>query len=138
LRLSSKRWSFQPGQVAYIRLVFSNAVPLNNAYAFFVHEEDSDSHLMFGFKSAEGKALQPSIENHIDLEEYIPGDMKPGVYSLDKINFETASGHTVDAKMEADQASFEVVPAQEHAPVVKGGVGRTTERLQDSYGAGIG
>lgn len=73
---------------------------------------------MFGFESTEGKSLQPSTETHIDFEQHIPGDMKPGVYTLDKINFETASGHTVDAKMETDKASFEVVPAQELAPLV--------------------
>lgn len=117
--LSSKKWGFLPGQMAYLVLSFGNAMPVKNAQVFFVHEEDENQHLYFWFAAEENNAVQSSEATTLYFERSIPDDMKPGTYVLDKVNFETAGGNTIDAKMETEGASFEVLAEPEHPPVVK-------------------
>lgn len=124
--LASKPWGFLPGQLAYIVLTFSHAMPIKNAQAFFVHEEDENQHLYFrfssddfNFSSEEEQFLQGSQLRNLYFERTIPVDMKPGTYVLDKVNFETASGNTVDAEMSTERASFVLIAEPTNAPVIQ-------------------
>jgi hypothetical protein len=44
---------FQPGEQVYVRLIFQSGVPIKNAVLIFVHKEDKNEHIMFGFKSGD-------------------------------------------------------------------------------------
>ena len=111
---------FQPGEDVYIRLTFQNAVPLDNAYIIFVHEEAENEHIVFGLASEYTNVpIQPRPGRILTLAVAIPKDQKPGVYALDKINFETFSGNTLDYKGDVGTPKFEVVPEYTFAPLVE-------------------
>ena len=111
---------FQPGEQAYLRIVFQNVLPIDDVQIVFVHEEDENEHILF---SAAGKysdkPLAPSEETKLYFEEAIPKDLKPGVYSLDTINFKTFSGQTLDYRGDIGTPKFEVIPEREFAPLVE-------------------
>lgn len=109
---------FQPGEQVYVRLVFQNVVPIKNAYIVFMHQEDENEQIVFGFK-AEEQPLEPNPKRLIDIAPFIEKDKKPGVYALDKINFETFSGKTLDYQGNVGTPKFKVIPEREVAPVVE-------------------
>lgn len=84
----------------------------------FVHEEDEDEHVLFGF-STDDLPLAPNPRRQIDFAKLIEKDQRPGVYVLDKITFETFGGKTLDHEGNIVKPKFEVVPEQERAPMVK-------------------
>ncbi len=102
---------FQPGEQVYVRLIFQSGVPIKNAILIFVHKEDKNEHIMFGFKSGdEDTPIQPTMGNLLDLAVTITKNTKPGEYLLEKINFETYSGRTLDPQGELPGSRFEVIP----------------------------
>ena len=111
---------FQPGEQVYVRLGFQHVVPIKNAFIVFVHEEDEDQHIAFGFKSGdESKPIQPSQGGRLlDFAKTIERETRPGVYRLDKINFETFSGETKDYQGQFAIPRFEVIPERDFAPIV--------------------
>src|SRR5215213_566674 len=111
---------FQPGEYVYVRIVFQHGVPIKNAYVVFVHKEDENEHVVFGFKAAaEEEPLAPDPGRVLDLAVLIEKDKKPGVYVLDKINFESFSGNTLNYQGDIKLQSFEVMPEHDGAPVVE-------------------
>ena len=111
---------FQPGERVYIRLGFQNEVPIKNAVLVFVHEEDEDEHVVFGFKTAEDDPpMAPNRQRLVPSAETIKKGQKPGVYALDKINFETFGGRTVDPDRSTIAIPrFEIIPEKDIAPIV--------------------
>ena len=110
---------FQPGQAVYIRFAFQNAVPLDNVFIVFVHEEEENEHIVFGLASEyTNEPIQPRPERILPLTVTIRKDQKPGVYALDKINFQTFSGNTLDYQGHVGTPKFEVIPEQAFAPLV--------------------
>ncbi len=55
----------------------------------------------------------------LDFGQTVPGDQKPGVYALDRINFETFGGQTLDHRGDVGTPKFEVVEEPEFAPIVE-------------------
>jgi hypothetical protein len=53
------------------------------------------------------------------LSVTISKDQKPGVYALDKINFQTFSGNTLDYQGNVGTPKFEVIPELTFAPLVE-------------------
>ena len=110
--------SFQPGEQVYVRLVFQNVVPIKNAFVFFVHEEDENEHVALGFQGQDGDhPIAPNQKRVLDFAVTIPRDTKPGVYALDKINFETFGGNSLDYQGNVGPVRFAVIPEHEIAPV---------------------
>ena len=104
----------------YVRLIFQSGVPIKNAVLIFVHKEDKNEHIMFGFKSGdEDTPIQPTMGSLLDLAVTITKNTKPGEYLLEKINFETYSGRTLDPQGELPGSRFEVIPEHEVAPKVE-------------------
>ncbi len=110
---------FQPGEKALVRLVFRSGVLINSIFVVFVHEEDENAELDEWISSRdENKPIKPSRQITIEFELSIEKDTKPGVYTLDKIRFETFSGNTLDYQGDIGPQKFEVVPEREIAPTV--------------------
>jgi len=111
---------FQPGEHVYVRIAFQHGVPIRNAYIVFVHVDDDDEHIVCGFRAKEeDEPLAPAPGRFITLMAIVEEDKKPGVYVLDKINFETYSGNTLDYQGDIEKSSFEVIPEHTAAPVVE-------------------
>ena len=111
---------FQPGEHVYVRIAFQHGAPISNAYIVFVHKDDDDEHIVCGFRAeAEDEPLAPDPGRIIELMAIVEEDKKPGVYVLDKINFETYSGNTLDYQGDIEPPSFEVIPEDTAAPVVE-------------------
>jgi hypothetical protein len=110
---------FQPGERVYVRLRFQSAVPIKNALLVFVHEEDDNEHVVFGFKTEDDLPLAPNPKSLLEFAVLITEGQKPGVYTPDKINFETFGGRTVDRAGTIEMPRFEVIPEHDIDPVVE-------------------
>ncbi len=118
--MAQKVKQFQPGQEVYIRFTFQNAVPLDNVFIVFVHEEEENEHIVFGLASEyTNEPIQPRPGRILPLSVTIPKDQKPGVYALNKINFQTFSGNTLDYQGDVGTPKFEVIPELTFAPLVE-------------------
>jgi hypothetical protein len=113
--------TFRPGDEVYVRLVFQNVVSLKNAFVFFVHEQDENEHIMIGFASRDDEkpAVRPGIQTIMDFSATIKPNQKPGVYALDRINFETFGGQTLDHRGDVGTPRFRVEPEPEFAPIME-------------------
>lgn len=111
---------FQPGEEVFVRLSFQAVVPIRDGHLVFVHEEDENEHILMGFGVGEGQSLKPAIRTTLDFSKLLEGDAKPGVYALDKINFQTFGGDTRDHRGDVGTPKFEVIPEHHWAPVVEG------------------
>ena len=110
---------FQPGDEAYVRLAFQHRVAIQDATVVFVHEEDKNAHIMFWVESIDpNEPIPPAMLTSLNFGVRIEKDQKPGVYVLDKINFHTFGGKTLDYQGDVGKPKFEVVPESEAAPVV--------------------
>jgi hypothetical protein len=110
---------FQPGQEVYVRLSFQAVVPIRDVQLVFVHEEDEDEHIIVSFDPNEGRSLKPAIRTTLDFSKLLEGGTKPGVYALDKINFQTFGGDSRDYRGDVGTPKFEVIPEYEWAPIVE-------------------
>lgn len=55
----------------------------------------------------------------LDFSKLLEKDTKPGVYALDRINFQTFSGDSRDYRGDTGTPKFEVIPEHEFAPIVE-------------------
>ncbi len=110
---------FQPGEEVYVRLAFQAVVPIKDGHLVFVHEEDEDEHIIVGFGAKEGRSLKPAIKTTLDFSTLLEEGTKPGVYALDKINFQTFGGDSRDYRGDIGTPKFEVIPEREWAPIVE-------------------
>ena len=122
---------FRRGDTLDVELVIKHRVGIRDGYIVFVHEDDEDTHLLFGFQGAEGKVkpLPASERTTLSLTPTIDDAQKGGVYELHKINFKTFDGSTLDAPIPGRRLfRFEVVDACDHtqdfadAPIDMGGI----------------
>jgi hypothetical protein len=112
---------FQPGDEIFVRISFQNVVSLKNAFIFFVHEEDENEHIMIGFgtRDEDEPAVKRSMRTVLDFSKTVEKDQKPGIYTLNRINFETFGGQTLDYRGDIEMTRFEVIPEPEFAPIVE-------------------
>jgi hypothetical protein len=110
---------FQPGEEVYVRLAFQAVVPIQDGHLVFVHEEDENEHIIMGFGLEEGSSLKPAILTTLDFSKLLEKGTKPGVYALDKINFQTFGGDSRDYRGDIGTPKFEVIPEHEFAPMVE-------------------
>lgn len=112
---------FQPGDEVYVRLVFQSVVSIKNAFIVFVHEQDEDHHIVIrtGERKEDVPLLKPAIQTALDFSKMIERDQKPGVYTLDKINFESFGGIPMDYRGDVGTPKFVVIPEREFAPIVE-------------------
>lgn len=110
---------FQPGEEVYVRLAFQSVVPIKDGHLVFVHEEDENEHIIVGFGAKEGRSLKPAVRATLDFSKLLEGDTKPGVYALDKINFQTFGEDSRDYRGDIGTPKFEVIPEHEWAPIVE-------------------
>jgi hypothetical protein len=111
---------FQPGENVNVRLVFKSVVSIKNVFVIFVHQEDENEHLVSGFKARyEAQPIPPTTQAVFNVAPAITKDTKPGVYALDRINFETVNGNTIDYRGDGIMLKFEVVPERVAAPMVE-------------------
>lgn len=104
-----------------MRIVFQSVVSLSDGFAIFVHEEDDNEHIMFGFvaRGDDKPAVKPARRTIIDLSTMIQRDRKPGVYALQKISFQTFGGKDRGYRGDVGTPKFEVIPEMEFAPIVQ-------------------
>ena len=110
---------FQPGEEVYVRLTFQSVVPIRDGHLVFVHEEDEDEHIIMSFGVKEGRSLKPAIKTMLDFPKLLEKGTKPGVYALNKINFQTFGEDSRDYRGDVGTPKFEVIPEHEFAPTVE-------------------
>jgi len=122
---------FRNGDTLDVELVIRHEVGIRDGYIIFVHEDDEETHLLFGFQGAEGKdkPLPASERTTLSLTPTIDEDQQLGVYALDRINFKTFDGSTVDAPIPGRRLyRFEVVDVSDDSldfvddPIDMGGI----------------
>jgi len=113
---------FRLGDTLDIKLVISHEnVGIKDLHVFFVHTEDNTAHIYFGLQGREGKdyPLPPSEQTTLRWEKILDEDQKPGVYTLDTLNFKTFEDATLEVADSVELSQFEVVPAHENVPDVE-------------------